>query len=84
MCECMRKDHVRHIKDYVVHIRLRWTMKTTKITQHALKVSEHGLHNVEGGHYTEDEEKLSGLTITTITIRFIHPSEKSKLSGSTS
>ena len=83
MCECMQKDHVRHIKDPVVHVRLRWTMKT-KITQHALQVSEHGLHRVEGGHYTEEEEKPSGLTITTVTIRFIYPSEKSKLSGSTS
>ena len=26
-----------HVKDPVVHVRVRWTMETTKITQDALK-----------------------------------------------
>ena len=29
----------RHLKEPVVHVRVRWITETTKITQHALNVS---------------------------------------------
>ena len=45
-----------HVKDPVVHVRVRWTMERSNMTQHALKVSK-VFQNVEGGHCTEEEEE---------------------------
>ena len=30
LCVCMQKDHITHVKGPVVHVRIRWTMETTK------------------------------------------------------
>ena len=45
-----------HIKDPVVHESLV-DYGNIKITQYALKVSGQCLHNVEAGHYSEEEEE---------------------------
>ena len=37
---CMQKDHKHTLKDPAAHVRVRWSMETTKITQHAKQVSE--------------------------------------------
>ena len=40
VCVCMQKDHKHTLKDPAAHVRVRWSMQTTKITQQAKQVSE--------------------------------------------
>ena len=54
-----KRSHA-HVKDPLVHVRVRWIMETPKITQHALKVSS--FQNVETGHYTKEDEERNCLT----------------------
>ena len=55
-----KRSHM-HVEDPVVHVRVRWTMETTKLPRLHSKVSESLVYHVEVRHNTEEDKVHTSL-----------------------